>query len=80
METIKVMSRTDKDGMLRLQVPLNQQNMEYEILLVLQPVMPEPVDGLGYPLDFFEETFGSFANEPLARGEQGSYEVRDELS
>ena len=34
----------------------------------------------GWPAGFFEETFGSFSDEPLVRDEQGAYEIRDELA
>ncbi len=34
----------------------------------------------GWLAGFFEETFGSFSDEPLVRDEQGAYEIRDELA
>ena len=35
---------------------------------------------LGWPPGFFEETYGSFSDQPLVREPQGEYEVREELN
>ena len=40
-----------------------------------QPVAEER----GWPPGFFEATAGAWQGEPLVRGEQGEYEVREEL-
>jgi hypothetical protein len=40
----------------------------------------EPVDAPGWPGSFFEETFGSLADDPIARLPQGGYERREPLT
>lgn len=36
------------------------------------------VDTNGWPIGFFERTFGSWVGDPLVREPQGEYEVREE--
>src|SRR5687767_7346122 len=38
METIKLQSRVSKDGILRLEVPVNASDTEIEVVLVVQPM------------------------------------------
>ncbi len=78
METITSHSRVGADGLLKLQVPVKATNTELEVVLVVQPVAPE-AQKLGWPAGFFEETYGSFREQPPVREPQGEYEVRDEL-
>jgi hypothetical protein len=83
MQSIKVRSRVGSDGMLHLQIPGGIKNTDLEVIVIFQPVASEteaktPED-LGWPPGFFERTFGCFRDEPLVRGEQGEYEIREEL-
>ena len=36
----------------------------------------EQRDAKGWPLDFFEKTYGCLADDPIARAAQGEFEVR----
>lgn len=38
----------------------------------------DQMDANGYPLGYLQSTFGSFGNEPLERGTQGTFEPREE--
>ncbi len=67
METVKTKAHIGSDGLLRLELPINIANREVEIVIVVQPE-PETVDSLGWPVGFFEETYGSQADDPIARG------------
>jgi hypothetical protein len=69
METIKLKTHIGQDGILRLELPEHIRNRDIEILVVLQPVQNEPVDAMGYPIDYFDETYGSMADDPIERGE-----------
>jgi hypothetical protein len=40
---------------------------------------PDPVLDLGWPPGFFERTFGSLRDSQIVRGDQGQYEIRDEI-
>jgi hypothetical protein len=80
METIKLKTHIGQDGILRLELPEHIRNRDIEILVVLQPVQNEPVDAMGYPIGYFDETYGSMADNPIERGEQPPVGIRDEIT
>lgn len=65
MKTMTLRARSNRDGMVQLEVPTNLPESEIEIVLVMQPIETAAVDAMGYPIGYFEETYGSFADEPL---------------
>lgn len=67
MQTITLKARADQDGVVKLVIPTNLIDREIEIVLVMQPLTSEAVDAMGYPVGYFEQTYGSFADEPLER-------------
>jgi hypothetical protein len=69
MQTLTLKARADKDGIIRLEIPTDTADREMEIVLVMQPMESEPVDEMGYPIGYFEETYGIFADEPLERNQ-----------
>jgi len=83
MQSIKVRSRVGADGMLHLQIPGGIKDTDLEVIVVFQPIVPateaKTPEDLGWSPGFFERTFGCFQDEPLVRGEQGEYEIREEL-
>ncbi len=81
MHTITMRSHVGRDGVLKLEIPVGLADADLEVVVVVQPLLsPNNADGgAGWPAGFFEETYGSFADEPLERGDQGLVEVRDEL-
>lgn len=82
MKTIQLTSHISEDGILRLQIPTDMPAQEVEILVVMQPIIRknrEISEDSGWPPDFFEKTAGIFQDEPLKRGEQGEYEIREML-
>ncbi|HVO69189.1 MAG TPA: hypothetical protein VMT24_04035 [Aggregatilineaceae bacterium] len=79
MQTITLKARADRDGMVKLEIPTDLANREVEIVLVLQPLDPETLDSMGYPLGYFEDTYGSFADEPLERQQPPQPDQRDVL-
>jgi hypothetical protein len=81
LQSVKVQSHVGEDGILRLELPLDVINTDVELLIVFQPILSEhrSADALGWPPDYFEETFGSFKDEPLERPPQGEFEIRTEL-
>ncbi len=78
METITLHSRVGADGLLKLQVPVKMTNTDLEVVLIVQPVASAGQEH-GWPPGFFEQTYGSFRDQPLVREAQGEYEIRDEL-
>lgn len=79
METIKLKTHVGQDGILHLELPVHIRNQVIEILVVLQPVENEPLDEMGYPIGYFDETYGSLADDPIERGEQPPMEIRDDI-
>lgn len=49
-----------------------------EAIELAKPNESLPLDANGYPVGYFDATFGSFANEPLERAEQGNQKPREE--
>jgi hypothetical protein len=81
MQSVKLRSHVGKDGILKLEIPLNLVDTDLEIMVVFQPVTstaPGPEDS-GWPANFFEQTYGSFRTEPLIRESEGEYETREDL-
>lgn len=79
MQTLTLKARTGKDGIVRLEIPTNISDQEIEIVLVMQPIQTDPLDEMGYPLGYFEETYGMFANDPIERGQPLYPDLRDEF-
>lgn len=90
MTSFQLRGHVGADGTLDLQVPTGMPETEVEVLVVLQPIhasngASQTASGgaspeeLGWPPGFFEETYGSFADEPLVRAPQGDYEEREPL-
>ncbi len=69
MQTITLKAHTDYDCKLKLEIPTNLADHEVEVVLIVQPIKTVPVDAMGYPIGYFEETYGSFADEPLERNQ-----------
>lgn len=65
MQTITLKAHADADGIIKLEIPTHLKNQGIEIVLVMQATHQEPVDAMGYPIGYFEETYGSSADEPL---------------
>jgi hypothetical protein len=81
MQAIKVRGHVGDDGILKLEVPFGAVNQDVEAVIVVQ-VMKKPsieTDANGYPIGFFEETYGSLADDPIERPPQGEFEIRESL-
>jgi len=80
MKSVQIKSHVGKDGILRLQVPVDISDQEIEVLLVLQPVDRKTADkpeSFAWPPDFFKITAGAFKDNPLKKEAQGEYEIRE---
>jgi hypothetical protein len=67
MDYIKFKAHVGDDGILKLQVPVGVVNQDLEVLVVIQPQESEVVDELGWPIGYFDETYGSLADDPIER-------------
>lgn len=83
MLSLSLHSHVGADGVLKLQVPVGLSNTDLEIMLIFQPIkqssLREKPEELGWPPNFFEETFASCADDPLLRPPQGEYEEPEVL-
>lgn len=79
MQTLNLKVRADKDGIVRIEIPTNKADQALEIVVVIQALEEEPVDAMGYPIGYFEETYGMFADDPIEREQPRQPDVRDEL-
>jgi hypothetical protein len=79
METVKLVAQVDAEGTLHVAVPHHFANRQVEVVLVLQTVNDTARDANGWPIGFFERTYGALADDPLERPEQLPLEVRDEI-
>ena len=70
MESIKLKAHVGDDGMLKLEIPVGVSNRDLEVVIVFQPLETGPVDALGWPIGYFERTYGSLAHDPIERGPQ----------
>ncbi len=80
MDAIKLTTHIGPDGILRLELPLDITNQDLEVVIVVQTQRSEPVDANGWPLGYFEETYGSLADHPIERPDQGTLETRDPIA
>ncbi|MBC7813863.1 MAG: hypothetical protein H7175_22095 [Burkholderiales bacterium] len=74
METLKVRAHVGGDGILKLEVPVGLSDVDYEVTITLRPEMTREQWQA-----YVEETYGSLADDPIERGEQPPFEVRDEI-
>ena len=79
METMKVKTRIGNDGILKLEVPTGLADREVEVVLVVQAAEPQAVDENGWPIGFFERTYGALADDPIERPPQLPLEERDPI-
>lgn len=82
MEAIKFTTRVGEDGLVQLRLPAEMSNQEVELILVVQAQQQDDVisvDEYGWPIGFFERTYGALADDPIERGEQLPVDVRDEV-
>lgn len=85
MTSVHLKAHVDKDGILKLQTPvqgISDQDVEVTLVIQPQPSNKQGVDSqetLGWHHGFFEETAGAWQGEPLTRSPQGEFEAREEL-
>ncbi|WP_366829065.1 hypothetical protein [Nostoc sp. NMS2] len=83
MNSIKIRLHVGKDGILHLEIPVGITDKELEIMVIYQPLetptQQKTPEELGWPPDFFEQTAGCLADDPIQRYPQGEYEEREPL-
>jgi len=79
LHTVKRRVKIDSDGLLRLEMPAGSANTEIEVVLVWQHASVGDVDDNGWPIGFFDRTYGSMADNPMDEIEQLPLEEREEI-
>lgn len=75
MEALKIIGHVDETGQLVLDLPAYLANQTVEVVVQVQIAR----DALGWPIGFFDRTFGALADDPLELPEQLPLEIRDEI-
>ncbi len=81
MVNFKLQMHVGKDKVLRFELPLDVGDTDVVVDVVVQtaPTTEPETDALGWPIGFFERTYGSMADTGLERPPQGEFEVRYEI-
>lgn len=83
MVTISAKGRVKLDGTLDLHVTTGMSETDVEVLLVLAPLVlktgEEPLKEDGWPDGYFDKTFGSLRENPIAYEPPPQFEKRQEL-
>jgi hypothetical protein len=76
MDSLKLKTHVGSDGLLKLELQTGITDRDLEVLIVMQPLETEPVDALGWPIGFFERTYGALADDPIERPAELPPDVR----
>ncbi|HEX2623336.1 MAG TPA: hypothetical protein VHL11_24415 [Phototrophicaceae bacterium] len=84
METLKVKAHIGADGVLKLEIPTGLADREVDVVVVMQttdaPAMDtSAMDENGWPIGFFDRTYGALADDPIERPPQLPLEARDPI-
>lgn len=69
MTIIKLKGQVSADGQLTLNLPADLANQTVEVTVEVQ-TDDIPRDALGWPIGFFERTYGALADDPIERPER----------
>jgi hypothetical protein len=79
VKTATIRTHVGSDGIVKLEFDSGMANLDLEVLVVMQPLQPEALDDMGYPIGYFDETYGSLADDPIERREELPLDIRDVL-
>jgi hypothetical protein len=79
MQTMKVRTHVGGDGLLKLELPTSVTDRDMEVVVVMQPISDIPTDALGWPIGFFDRTYGALADDPLDEPVSLAWAKRDEV-
>ncbi len=78
MVSILTQGHVDRDGTLRLEVDTDLPETDVNVRILVEPATePKRKSDDEWPNGFLDETYGSLAEDPLERLEQGDFEVRE---
>ncbi len=77
--TVKRRVKIGSDGMLHFEMPAGSANTELEIVLTWDKARAADVDENGWPIGFFDRTYGALADDPLEEVTQLPPEQREDV-
>ena len=77
MQTISLHAKVGDDGILRLEVPLGTRGEEMDVVVVVQR-QNELSQHIITSSHWVDESYGSCADDPVERPEQGEWPVRED--
>jgi hypothetical protein len=78
MRTVQLKALVGEDGILRVELPAGVTRRMVDVVVVFQ-VRDEEVDERGWPIGYFERTYGALADDPIERPEQLPLEIREAI-
>lgn len=79
MDALKLTTHVGEDGILKLNLQTGMVNRDLEVLVVLQPLEREATQNNGWPVGFFDRTYGALADDPIERPAELPLDQRDEI-
>ena len=80
MEQLSLTSKTDYDGVLRINIPTKLKAEQVDVFIVFdKSIKTSKSEKSDWPDNFFSETYGCLSDDPIERPLQGDYPVREEL-
>lgn len=83
MQSIKLKKHIGADGILHLDICLGMKDKEVEVMVIYQSIeaatQTQTPEDLGYPLGFFEQTYGICQDDPIVIDSEGDFEQREEI-
>jgi hypothetical protein len=79
MRTIETSVTVAADGFATVDEPLRLPAGRHRVVVLVDEPAAAERDERGWPVGFFEDTYGSFADDPLRRPEQGDAQEREAL-
>ena len=80
MKTIEITQTAGADRLLHLTIPVDEAGRPYRVVIVLAPeseTQGKPTcDDKGWPMGYFENTFGSIQDESFFRHPQPDHQER----
>lgn len=76
METFKIKTHVGSDGILKFEMPVGLKDVDAEVIVIYSVDTKSSRQSWE---DFIHATYGILADDPIERGDQGEYEIRDEI-
>jgi len=76
MKSIQLKTHIGDDGILHLELPVDIRNQDLDVIIVINETGTSIAT---WDEEFFNETAGSLADDPIERPHQGDFEIREQI-